>query len=400
MIDGSAETGCPDNASLRPRKILHLVSTFAPKTDTKWLLQIARHLDRRRFELQAACYYEGGDIERRLAEIGIATHNLGIESVADPRAIWRGARLIERIGPDLVHTHLLRADLLGGVAARSAGIPLIVSTAYAVGAFRRAVRRASDPLLDAVCRLLPTHVLAVSDAVRQDCIARLGWPADRVRVIRTGIDPPGTIDSAAVRRLRDEWGCGDGRENARAVVTVARLSYEKGVDVLIDAAAELKDAAVRFVVVGEGPLRRPLQRRIDDLGMAGRVRLAGYCNDVWPCLAAADVVAVPSLMEGMPNALLEAMALGRPIVATAVGGIPEAVESRVSGLLVPPADPKALAAGIRELLHDAGLSRRLGETAAAVVEKRFLARDVVAQYGSWYESLIDNSPPKYASRAT
>ncbi len=396
MTHRSAETGCPDNASHRPRKILHLVSTFAPKTDTKWLLHVARHLDRRRFELHAACYHEGGEIERRLAAIGIATHNLGIDIVADPRAISRGMRLIERIGPDLVHTHLLRADLLGGVAARSAGVPVIVTTAYAVGAFRRAVRRASDPLLDAVCRLLPTHVLAVSDAVRQDCIFRLGWPADRVKVIRTGIDPPDSINSAAVKRLREEWGCGDGRENTPAVLTVARLSYEKGVDVLIDAAAELRDAAVRFIVIGDGPQRGPLQRRIDDLGLAGRVRLAGYCNDVWPCLAAADVVAVPSLMEGMPNALLEAMALGRPIVATNVGGIPEAVESRVSGLLVPPADPNALAAGIRELLNDADLSRQLGRTAAAEVEKRFLARDVVAQYESWYESLIDNSPTTHA----
>jgi glycosyltransferase involved in cell wall biosynthesis len=386
MTYGNKEPRRPDNAPVTPHRVLHLVSTFAPKTDTRWLLQIARHLDRRRFDLHAACFYEGGEIQRRLSDCGVATHNFAVASACDPRAITRAAKLIRQIGPDLVHTHLLRADLLGGIAARWAGVPVVLTTAYAVGDFRRAVRRASDPLLDAACRLLPTHVLAVSDAVRQDCLTRLGWPADRVRTIRTGIDPPDAVDPAEVARVRSEW-CDAGE---RLVLTVARLSYEKGVDVLIDAAAAIADRAARFVVVGDGPQRDALQRRIDRLGLFGRVRLAGFRDDVWPCLAAADIVAMPSLMEGLPNALLEAMAIGRPIVATRVGGIPEAIESGVNGLLVEPGDATALADGVRTLLCDADLALRLGEAAAATVRERFLARDVVAQYASWYESLIDN----------
>lgn len=368
-------------------KVLHLVSTFAIKTDTKWLLQIARYLDPRRFALSAACFYAGGEIAPQLEQLGVETHNLDVPAAADPRAVLRARRLIEAIDPDLVHTHLLRADLLGGVAARTAGVPVIVSTAYAIGAFRRAEQRRSDGLLDGLCRLLPTHVLAVCEAVRDDCIGRWGFPPERVTVIRTGVDAPPPFEETARASWKRQWTQpGDGP----LIVTVARLSYEKGVDVLIDAMAIVAAARTdaRSVVVGEGPQRRELESRIRRHGLEGVVRLAGFRRDVELALASADVVAVPSLMEGMPNVLLEAMAAGRPIVASDVGGIPEALANERCGLLVPPANAPALAAAIGRLLADRPAAQALGRAAADEVQRRCLARDVVARYGQWYESLI------------
>jgi len=398
-IGGAAKPGV--DANLRPLRILHFVSTFAPKTDTKWLLQIARHLNPARFQLTAACMYGGGSIAGRLAELGVSTHNLGVPGNWDLRAVERARRLIEEVGADVVHTHLLRADLMGGAAARWADVPVVVSTAYAVGQFRRAFPRRADVLLDAACRMLPTHLLAVSDAVRRDCLERLGFSPAQVRVIRTGIDPPPPIDAAACEQARRELEI---EPSDRCVLAVARLSYEKGIDDLIDAAAEVGHGVenVKFVVLGDGPERPALQERIDALGLKRSFRLAGFRDDVWPYLAAADVFCLPSKMEGMPNALLEAMASACPIVATAVGGVPEAIEDGQCGLLAPPGAPAGLAAAIGRLLSDADLAGRLGKAARAVVDERFLARHVVAQYAEWYESLIMESrgapSPAQASR--
>lgn len=385
---GAASPGV--DANFRRYRILHFVSTFEPKTDTKWLVQIARHLDRTRFQLTAACMYGGGAIAGRLAEWGVSTHNLGVPGNWDLRGVERARRLIEEVGADVVHTHLLRADLMGGAAARWAEVPVVVSTAYAVGEFRRAIRRRADGLLDAVCRILPTHVLAVSEAVRRDCVDRLGFSPGQVRVIRTGIDPPPAIAAAEIARVRGELEI---EPSDRFVLTVARLSYEKGIDDLIDAAAIVRRRVenAKFVVLGDGPRGPELQQRIDAVGLTGCFRLAGFRENVWPYLSAADGFCLPSKMEGMPNALLEAMATGRPIAASAVGGVPEAIDNGLSGLLTPSGSPGELAAAIERLLTDTELACRLGQAARAAVDERFLARHVVARYAEWYESLIAES---------
>ncbi len=363
-----------------PRRVLHFVSTFAVKTDTKWLVQLARQVDPSRYEFSVACFYDDGPIREQLESLGVRTFNLQSPGEHDPRAILRAKGVIQQVQPDVVHTHLLRADLFAGSAARWAGVPVIVSTVYAVGQYRRSKRRRSDRLLDLACAALPTHILAVSGAVRNDLIDRIELEASDITVIHTGIEPPANADSS----LRD------GAIRERTILTLARLSYEKGVDTLIDAAAVLHrtHSAARFVVVGDGPDRRELEGRIRARGLDGIVRLMGFTDDVWPYLNACDVVAVPSKSEGMPNALLEAMAAGKPIVATTVGGIPEAIAHRENGLLVRPESPSELAAAIGELLDDATFAERLGSSARRTVEERFHVRDIAVRYMDLYDRLL------------
>jgi glycosyltransferase involved in cell wall biosynthesis len=282
---------------------------------------------------------------------------------------------------------LLRADLFGGGAARWARVPVIITTAYAVGDFRRARKRRSDRLLDAACSALPTHTIAVSDAVKRDCVERLGWRDEDVTVIRTGIDPPERDDAERAAELRQAWGVG---ADDTLVLTIARLSYEKGVDVLIDAAAILRESrtGVKVVVLGDGPDRAELEAKIQEQGLGEVVLLAGFHSDVWPALAAADIVCMPSKSEGMPNVLLEAMAASKPVVAAAVGGIPEAVVSDENGILVPPSDAPALAAALGRLMDDPETARRLSQAARGTVDERFLARDVVGRYAEVYRRLV------------
>ncbi len=377
----------PTESQRRKWRLLHLVSTFAIKTDTKWLLQIARHLDRGAFELSAACFYEGGPVRAQLDSFGVTTFNLDTPGEQDPRAILRVRRLLKETHCDLVHTHLLRSDLFGGAAARWTRTPAIVSTAYAIGAYRRAKLRKTDRLLDAATAMLPTHTIAVSEAVKRDCVERLRMDPNRVTVIHTGIDPPSEFNAEAAKSLRREWGASSGDT---LIVTVARLSYEKGIDTLIDAAAILRDTHphARVFVVGDGPDEHGLDDQIHRRGVADRVQLVGFHADVWPVFKAADIVCMPSKSEGMPNVLLEAMAAGCPVVATQVGGVPEAMTSGENGLLVEPNDASALASALASLIDDAPMAQRLASAARRSVEQRFLARDVVGKYAAFYERLL------------
>lgn len=377
----------------RPWRIIHFVSTFAVKTDTKWLVQIARHLDRERFSLSAACFHASGPVRDQLESLGVATFDLGVPNEHDPRAIVRARRLIVEQQCDAVHTHLLRADLLAGLAARWVGVPIILSTVYALGKYRREKRRRTDPLLDAVCAVLPTHVIAVSEAVKQDCVERLGISVDNVSVIHTGVDLPPSVTAEQAGAFRARLNIAP---NQPLILTLARLSYEKGIDTLIEAACVLRrvNAAVRWVVLGEGPDRPALEDRIRANNLDSVVCLAGFHAEVWPALAAADIVCLPSKSEGMPNVLLEAMVTGKTIVATRVGGVPEAIESERNGVLVEPENPAALAAAIGRLVGDAALARRLGKAARETAESRFGAKDVVAAYGELYRRLLERRSAK------
>ena len=375
----------------RPFRVVHFVSTFAVKTDTKWLLQLARQLDPAEFEMAVVCFFQGGPMKKQFEDLGVTTENLDVPGERDPRAIIRARNFIEGFEADVVHTHLLRADLFAGLAARWAAAPVLVSTCYAIGDFRREKKRRSDRILDALCAALPTHTIAVSKAVAKDCMDRLHVRPEHVSIIHTGIDSPKTDYSAAGSDLRAAWRL----EGGPLILTIARLSYEKGVDTLIEAASQVyrTHPAARFVVLGEGPDRPILQKRIDQLGLSAVVRLAGFEPNVFPALAAANIVCIPSKSEGMPNVLLEAMAMRKPIIATDVGGIPEAIESEKNGLLVPSQQPDTLARGLARLLDEPETARRWADAAHETMASRFHAAKVARQYAALYRRLISERRP-------
>lgn len=387
--------GRPANSSgARPLRVLHFVSTFAVKTDTKLLARMVPHVNRSRVDWSIACFYGDGPMRRKFAAAGCQTFNLDVPGECDLRAIYRAARLIQRIQPDVVHTHLLRADLMAGIAARLMDVPVIVGAAYAIGDFRRERRRLSDGLIDAVCGRLPSHFLAVSRATKADWQARLGLNENDISVIHTGIESAPTIDAKKVAAFRSSCGASDG---SPLIVTVGRLSYEKGMDTLIDTANALHRSRTPFhwAVVGDGSDRAAIQQRIDKLGLAKSVRLVGFQIDTWPAIAAADVFCIPSKMEAFPVVMLEAMAAGRPILATRVGGIREAITNGRNGLLVEP-QAKPMADALQRLLHVPSLRTRLGLAAQQTARERFDVRRVASSYTEFYESLADRKGVAHA----
>jgi glycosyltransferase involved in cell wall biosynthesis len=230
-------------------------------------------------------------------------------------------------------------------------------------------------------------VIAVSHDLRRILSDELRVPR-RVQVIHNGID--GERFVAAERDgVRRELGLGD----AFVVGTAAVLTRQKGLFHLLEAARLVKaaDPGIRFVVAGDGPLRAELEARARTLGVDDVVRFVGYRRDVPELLAALDLHVMPSLWEGLPLALLEALASGKPIVATRVGGNPEVVEDGVNGLVVPPADPAAIARAVLALRRDPAARARMQAANLERFARRFSVGAMTAAHLRAYRALVEAS---------
>lgn len=292
-----------------------------------------------------------------LAARGVRAVNLGQPGPAllTPRGWWRLYSLLARESIDIVHAHMPRASAPGGVLARLARVPVVVSHEHGSTLEGKRLR----PLLDReVVARLSTVMIAVSDYDRENLITRERIPPQRIRVLHNGIprleeppeDAPPVLDRSAARWL---------------IGAVGRLYAQKDYGTLIRAMALLRDRGypVRCLIIGDGPQERELQALIEQLQLGQHVELAGRREDIPRVICELDVAVLSSIWEGSPLAALEYMAAGTPIVSTAVGGVPEMIRDGVEGLLVPPSDPKALAAAIARLLDDRNLAARLGAAA-------------------------------------
>ena len=202
-------------------------------------------------------------------------------------------------------------------------------------------------------------------------------PARKITVIPNGIDLPATTAHSGIA-------------GAPVITTVANLRHGKGHDVLLRAAADVlrRHPAARFNLVGDGPLRPELQREAQALGIADRVTFLGHRDDVGEVLRASDVFAFPSLMEAFPNAVMEAMAMALPVVATNVGGIPELVTDGHNGRLVAPGDPAALARALNEVLDSPATAAALGSAAADTVRERYSFERMTRTFEQLYQDLL------------
>jgi glycosyltransferase involved in cell wall biosynthesis len=293
-------------------------------------------------------------------------------------AARRIAALLRRHAPALVHCHTGRANWMGGLAARWAHVPALST--------RRMDRRVSHGLHTRwLYGLLMQRVAAISPAVQRRLLDARVAP-ERVRLIWSAVDPEALAASAPREALRAELGA---TPATPCVLVAANLVRRKGVDVLLDAVAALaRRAPCVLWIAGDGPERAALEAAAARLGVADRVRFLGRRSDVPDLLEACDVFALPSRNEGLGVAALEAMARGRPVVASAVGGLGEAVVANVTGILVPPGDAPALATALERLIADPALARRLGAAGAKRVAEHFRAEQMVAAYEALYREIL------------
>ena len=297
---------------------------------------------------------------------------------ADFGLVWRLARLIAEARPDLVHLHSRRgADLWGGLAARRAGVPCVLS------------RRVDNPeprWLVARKYRLYEHVITISEGIRAVLLAE-GLAPERVTCVRSAVDPAPYLIDYDSAGFRARLGLA---ADVPLVGMVAQLIPRKGHRHLLAALPQVlaRHPRLQVLVFGRGPLEAELRQAIDAAGLAGAVRLMGFVDDLPAVLGCLDLVVHPADMEGLGVALLQAAAARLPIIASRAGGMPEAVVHGESGLLIEPGDVPALAAALLRLLDDPKERARMGEAGRARVLADFSVDAMCAGNLAVYERVL------------
>ncbi|MCG3179085.1 MAG: UDP-N-acetyl-D-mannosaminuronic acid transferase [Phycisphaerae bacterium] len=370
-------------AGPQPLGVLLLLGNDRPKADTIQVLRMVRRMDRARVRMVVAFLDRpsgrpgpagecAGTIPDELTAAGADVVHWPRGRGLCPSAVTEAARFVRRRDIDLLHSIYLRADLFAARLASRTGRAWVAMLG-GIGAYRRTRLRPGAALLDLAIYRRADHLIAVSDAVVDDWSARLHRPRADFTTLRLGVPAPPSVEPAA-----DLFGPDAGA--APTVLCVSRLDREKGVEVLIESAALLtgRGVALRVLIAGDGAWRDRLTGLIAARNLQSTVKLLGERDDVWSLLAGADLFAMPSHMEGAPNALLEAAAAGVPIVASNVGGVPEQVRDGREALLTPPGDAEALADAIARLLTDRALARTLA-TEARERSARWFSAELMAQ---------------------
>jgi len=356
-------------------KVLHVDTALSWRGGQNQVLLAARGMAARGHEVRVVCRSGGALAERARAE-GLATTSVGFRGDLWPPGLASLAKALRSFRPDVVQLHDPHAVTAGLLALRLAPGPAAVAT-----------RRVDFPLRSPLSRwkyAACERVIAVSQAIA-GVLRSGGLRPDRVRVVYEGV-PDRRPASGGQEALRD-LGIPDG---SPVIGNVAALTDHKDHRTLIQAAALVLERAprARFVILGEGELRSGLERQAAALGLGGRCVFAGFRNDLDRILPAFTLFCLSSKLEGLGTSLLDAMCFGVAVVATAAGGIPEAVEDGVTGRLAPPRDPAALAAALVELLEDEGRRRDLGAAGRRRFEERFSADRMVDETLRVYSELL------------
>lgn len=371
--------------------VLKFVSDFRIGGTERQFVLAATALDPARFDVHVGCFRKIGQFLGGIERRGLAVSEYPINSLYNARSLRERLRLARYLGRHevrLVHAYGFYPNLFAVPAARPRRSRIVIASMRDSGDLwtsrQRFVQRVVSKLAD--------HIVVNASAVGE-VLTREGYDPSKITVIRNGIDVARFDAARNDGRVHRELGL---PASMPLVTVVSRLSRSngfefKGVRHFLDAAARVSAGVdeARFVVVGDGISRADLERHADRIGLSRRVLFTGFRLDIPDILAASTVAVLPSLTEGMSNSLLEAMAAGLPVVATRVGGSPEAVGEDECGIIVPPGDDAFLASAIARLLRDRSLRARLGRAGRVRVERLFSIRKMVGDTQALYERLLD-----------
>ncbi|MCA1798670.1 MAG: glycosyltransferase [Xanthomonadaceae bacterium] len=386
-------------ATIAPRvRVTKFLTNLALGGTEKQVVGLAGALDRERFDVEIACFGRWGELVDAVERLGVTVDEYPVRALArfgTVRQQFRFAATLAARRTQVMHSYNFYANVFALPAARLAGVPCVVASIRDTGAYLDSAKRRLQRL---ACRFAH-RVVVNADAIRNWLIED-GYDGARIITIPNGLDVRGYTGPRGGHAFRDELGI---PRDARLVLLLARVNRQKGIDYFVEAAAEVLLACpgTHFVIVGgnfdrehghshpEGEYRREVEAAASRLGLSAHLHFTGFRDDVPAILAEADLSVLPSLSEGLSNTLLESMAAGTPVVATRVGGTPEAIDDRVHGLLVPPRDAAALAHAMSMVLTDEVLARRLGAHARTRVADRYSFDQMARETGSLYERILD-----------
>jgi glycosyltransferase involved in cell wall biosynthesis len=363
---------------MNPTRVLHVVESLAIGGIERAVQMLARH-DDGSIRSQVLCTSRGGPIADDMRARGTPVEILEIPSYY-PSGIARLARALRKARPDVVHSHGHFAGVLSRAAALWIGVPVVIHHLHTIDTTMQRRHRRLERLLARVT----STVICCSRAVERHAHRDLNLPRDLTRVVANGVDPhPASTQAEASARLGDP---------ARPVIgCIGSLTTHKGQEVLLTALERLPSTigAGTLVVIGDGPERAALESRARESGHGWSVRFLGLRPDARSLLPALDLVVVPSIdREGFGLTALEAMDAALPVVASRVGGLPEIIDDGVSGLLVQPSDPDALAVAIASILERVDLGRRLGLAGRRQVERSFRGEAMARRLSEIYQEAL------------
>jgi len=354
------------------------------------LVELIAHMDRDRFNTTVCSLGMGERIKDKFDELDIPFVSLARRSRIDPTLILNVRKLIRQRQIDVVMTTLFYADVVGALASAISPNKAVFSwetisapewlLTHRLWAYRFAMKFCSK-------------VVSVSNATADWLVDRRGLARDKVTVIPYGVDLDLFQGGGGNQALKHQLGF---KPDDKLVGVVARLHPQKGHCYFIEAARLIADefSNAKFVLIGDGDLRDDLEKQVAAAGLTESFSFLGFRNDVRELLRTLDVFVLPSLYEGLPNVILEAMATSLPVVATAVDGTVELVDNGKTGFLVEPKQPDALAAAISQLLRNGNLRESCGAAGRCKVEQKFSLAQQVTNFQNLYESYARNGAAK------
>jgi len=351
------------------------------------LLDLARGLADSNYDVFVA-YSTPGPLIQEFKSMDIPLYHLPRTSRIDPVLLWRITKLICQTRPHILHTHLFKSDFHGRIAGWMCRVPGVISTLHNQDYWAK--NRMLGWLYGTTANFVDC-LIAVSDEVRDFHIANTKIPAEKVLTILNGVN----VDKfSKTNQLGQEFRSQLSIQSDTPLIgIVGRLLPQKDHLNFLRAAKIVNQSlpGARFLVVGDGELREVLEAEAQNLGIAQEVMFCGIRRDIPAVMAAIDVLVFSSLWEGLPVALLEGMASARPVVATAVGGIPSVLEDRQSGILVPVGNSEKLASACLEILSDPVLASQMGIAGRRRVESKFSIQSMIEKTMDLYNNLLTDA---------
>lgn len=368
---------------MRQIRVLHVIGGGEFGGAERHILTLFKAFDPREVLLEAACLFPVPFAPLARAE-GMKVTVLPMRSKLDLTIVRKLREILS--GYDILHTHGVRANFLGRLAARGTSLP-VVSTVHSLLSldYPHPVSRLLNSLCERYTRGMTDHFIAVS-AFLAAALEKEGVPREKVSVVYNGI-APANGDAGMEATLRERFSL---PKDVPLIVAVGRLHRVKGHRYFIAAAAQVLERypQARFLVVGSGPERASLESLVAKLGLSGKVLFTGFVADIRKHYGEFTLLVLSSLSEGLPLTVLEAFLSGTPVVATRVGGLPEVIREGETGILVPPADAGALAAGICRVLDDPAAARAMATRGRELVEREFSARRMAAETLAVYRRVL------------
>lgn len=362
-------------------RVMHIITDMKIGGAGSWLLNFLRNYDKKKLDIKVVVPKDS-ILKEEINKLGVeAIEILGIgDKSFDIGSVNAFTKLFQLAKPQIVHTH---ASLSARIAAKLCRVGAIIHTKHCLDAPKTGFKRSLAAVIN---NQLSSKVIAVSEAVKQNLI-EAGTPEDRITVIYGGVDELKVLPKEAKEQVRRLYEI-----EAEDIVfgMSARLAEVKGHKYLIEAAeiALKQKNNIKFVIMGTGPLEEQLKQMVADKGLEKNVVFTGFIKDVEPIYNIFDVNMITSKSEALCLSLIEGMSLGKPMIGTAVGGVPELIQDGQTGILVPPAQSESLAAAILKLAESKELRSSMGNKARELMKEKFAADKMAEEINKLYEDVV------------